>query len=284
MAAQEGIQSSRQTSQFETFLASQEANLRMLSMEILNSNEILTICALDMALTMCQIYPISYNMCEVALKYLKLCKTLDNTEYAHFFYKFYQLLYEKKDKLSTENILCDAKVAFSLKECKEGEDFWNEIMIKHDEFKESQAHKNTANKILKDSSYLPGLKVLSKIITVCCGTKSYMQNIRTHLQLLHTIIPTDNAILTVSDLLRIPLHYFFGYQIFELKIEPSKLETIAHDLQINLAYSILINACPRLFYKKDLSYAIANTESGCIILNKASRKSVSTSVFQIILR
>ncbi|OAD56884.1 Zinc finger FYVE domain-containing protein 26 like protein [Eufriesea mexicana] len=129
LVTQEGINSSRQTSQFETFLMSQENNLRMLSMEILNNNEILMICALDLALTM------------------------------------------------------------------------------------------------------------------------------------------------ISDLLKIPLYYYFGYQIFELKIEPQKLEAIAHDLQINLAYSILTNVCPRLSYEEDTNYIIPNREDGCIILNKASCKS-----------
>ncbi|XP_076234454.1 zinc finger FYVE-type containing 26 spastizin [Calliopsis andreniformis] len=270
---QEGIQSSRQTSKLETFLASQETNLRMLSTKSNNSNEILTICVLDLALTMSQIYSISSTLCEVAMKYLKLCKTFDNTEYAHFFVKIYQLLHEKKDLISIENVLCDAKIPFSIKEFKEKEEFWTDIMTKHHEFKESQLNKNTINKILKDGNYLPGLKILSNMTTITSGKDKYMQNVCSHLQLLHTIIPTEEPILMVSDLLRIPLHYYFGYQIFQLKNEPNKLESIAHDLQVNLVYSILTTACPRLSYEKNMRYLINNKDTGCFILNKASCKS-----------
>nr|XP_012139168.1 PREDICTED: uncharacterized protein LOC100875153 isoform X2 [Megachile rotundata] len=270
LVMQEGIQSFRHTSQLETFLASQEINLRMLSIGILSNNEILTLCALDVALTMSQIYLISYNLCEVAMKYLKLCKTLDNTEYAHFFFTLHQLLSENNEELSIENILCDAKNALSVKEYKKRDDFWNEIMNKHLEFKKSQANKNTINKILKDSNYLPGLKVLSKVAAISCGTKKYMQNVCSHLQLLHSIVPTEHTILTVSDLLKVPLHYCFGYQIFELKIEPHKLEPIAHNLQVNLAHSILTNVYPKFFYEKDVNYINIRKENGCIILNKAT--------------
>ncbi|KAF3429244.1 hypothetical protein E2986_00734 [Frieseomelitta varia] len=257
LVTQESINSSRQTSQFETFLVSQEINLRILSTEILNDNEILTMSALDLAITMSQIYPISQNLCEIAMKYLKLCKTFDNTEY--------------KDMVSIEDILYDAKIALCIKECKEKDIFWTDIMINHHEFKESQANKDTINRILKDSNYLSGFKILSKIITVAYGSKKYMQNMCSHLQLLHSIIPTEHTIFTISDLLKIPLHYYFGYQIFELKVEPQKLEAIAHDLQINLSYSILTNACPKFLYEEDTNI-VTNKENGCIVLNKALNK------------
>ncbi|CAK9808723.1 Zinc finger FYVE domain-containing protein 26 [Anthophora plagiata] len=273
LITQEGIKSSRHISQFETFLATQEVNLQMLAKDTLNNDEILTICVLDLALTMSQISSISHNLCEVAMKYLKLCKTYDNTEYVHFFYKFYQLLFEKKDEVSVENILCDAKIILSIKECKEKDEFWTDIIAKHREFKNSQANRNKIDETLKETNYLLGLKTLSKIAAVASGTKKYMQNLCSHFQLLYSIIPTDQEILTVSDLLKIPLHYYFGYQIFELKIEPDELEAIAHDLQINLTCTILTNICPKLFYEKNISYTITSKEDGCIILNKASCKS-----------
>ncbi|XP_076637977.1 zinc finger FYVE-type containing 26 spastizin [Colletes latitarsis] len=273
LIAQKGVHSSKQTSQLETFLASQEINLRMLNTDIVSGNEMLTICVLDLALTMSQIYSSSNQFFEVAMKYLKLCKTFDNTEYAHFFSKIYQLLYETKEKFSVENILCDAKISLAIHEYKEKDDFWTDIAIKYHEFKETQANKNTINKILKHSNYLPGLKIIGKMAVISNGTEKYMQNIFSHLQLLHTIIPTDQSILTVSDLLKISLPYYFGYQLFELKIEPNKLETVAHNLQFNLVYSILTNACPRLVYEKSTKYTIDNKENGCIILNKASYKS-----------
>lgn len=240
----------------------------MLSTDIVNGNEILTICILDLALTMNQIYPSSNNFCDIAMKYLKLCETFDNTEYARFFSKIHQLLYEKKDEFSIENVLCDAKISLTLKECKKKDDFWTDIMVKYHEFKESQANKNTINKILKDSSYLSGLEILDRMAVISSGTEKYMQNVCSHLQLLHKIIPTNYPILTVTDLLKISLPYYFGHQIFEHKIEPDKLEAVAHNLQVNLVYSILTNACPRLFYEKNINYSINNKENGCIILNK----------------
>ncbi|XP_015433270.1 PREDICTED: uncharacterized protein LOC107189289 [Dufourea novaeangliae] len=272
LAAKEGIHSSRQTSQLETFLASQEINLQMLNVDILSSNEMLTICVLDIALTMSQIHSVSINLCDVAIKYLKLCKTFDNTEYSHFFSRIYQLLHEKKDEFSIENILCDARISLTIREYKEKEDFWTDIAIKYHEFKESQTNEDRINKILRDSNYLAGLKILSKMPTISSATGKYIQAICSHLQLLHKIIPKDHPTLTVSDLLKIPLHYYFGHQIFELEIEPNKLETIAHNLQVNLVYSILTNACPRLIREDSIKYSARNKENGCIVLNKASCK------------
>ncbi|KOC64689.1 Zinc finger FYVE domain-containing protein 26 [Habropoda laboriosa] len=95
-----------------------------------------------------------------------------------------------------------------------------------------------------------------------------------------TICVLDFALTMISDLLKIPLHYYFGYQIFELKIEPNELEAIAHNLQINLACSILTNICPKFFYEKNISYTITSKEDGCIILNKTSRKSDSSYTIQ----
>ncbi|XP_078034373.1 zinc finger FYVE-type containing 26 spastizin isoform X2 [Augochlora pura] len=264
---QEGILSSRQTSQLETFLASQEINLRMLSMDVLSSNEIFAICVLDLALTMSQSYSISSNLCDVALKYLKLSKTVDNTEYEHFFFKIYQLLHENKEELTVENILCDAKVLLGMKEFKVREDFWTNITIKHQEFKESQTNKDTISKVLKNSNYLSGLKILDKVVVFPSDAHKYVQIIYSHLKLLHTIIPNDQ-ILTVSDLLKNPLHYYFGYQIFDLKTELDKLEEIAHNLQVNLVYSILKNACPIRLCGRSIKNLIKTKESGHIILNK----------------
>ncbi|XP_076283793.1 zinc finger FYVE-type containing 26 spastizin [Lasioglossum baleicum] len=266
--AQEGILSSRQTSQLETFLASQEMNLRLLSMDILSSNEIFAICALDMALTMSQTYSVSSNLCDVAMKYLRLCKTFDNTEYEYFFPKIYQLLHEKKEELSVENILCDAKILLSMKESKAREDIWTDIAMKHQKLKESQTNKHTINKILKDSNYLPGLKILSEAAVIPNDTEKYIQIIYSHIKLLHTIIPTDHQILTVSELLKTPLHYYFGYQIFDCRIEPDKLERIAYSLRVNLVYSILTNACPIVLHEQSIKKPMKNKGNGCIILNK----------------
>lgn len=70
------------------------------------------------------------------------------------------------------------------------------------------------------------------------------------------------------DLLKTPLYHYFGYQIFDLKIEPDRLETIASNLQVNLIYSILINACPKISYCNEENYYNNVRNSGCIILNQ----------------
>lgn len=70
------------------------------------------------------------------------------------------------------------------------------------------------------------------------------------------------------DLLKTPLYRYFGYQIFDLKVEPDKLEAIASNLQVNLIYSILINACPKISYCNEKIYYNNVRDSGCIILNQ----------------
>lgn len=72
---------------------------------------------------------------------------------------------------------------------------------------------------------------------------------------------------TVTDLLKTPLHHYFGYQIFDLQTEPEKLEGVASSLQVNLIYSILVNACPNIACYNERRYA-ATKETGCIVLNR----------------
>lgn len=84
----------------------------------------------------------------------------------------------------------------------------------------------------------------------------------------------DANIVTVFDLLKTPLYRYFGYQIFDLKIEPDKLEIIASNLQVNLIYSILINACPKISYCNEKNYYNNVRDSGCIILNQKREDSV----------
>lgn len=83
----------------------------------------------------------------------------------------------------------------------------------------------------------------------------------------------------MSDLLKTPLHQYFGHQIFDLETEPDKLETVAAGLQVNLIYSILVNACPNI-----VSYNERNCrnikDSGYIILNQNEDKSVRNRIIQ----
>lgn len=88
----------------------------------------------------------------------------------------------------------------------------------------------------------------------------------------------DANIVTVFDLLKTPLYCYFGYQIFDLKVEPDKLETVASNLQMNLIYSILVNACPKISYYNEKNYYNNVKDSGCIILNQKREESVSESI------
>ncbi|EZA60485.1 Zinc finger FYVE domain-containing protein 26-like protein [Ooceraea biroi] len=243
LVAQEGMQSSRHTNQLETFLASQETHLRMSNTltDILNNNETLTLSALDLSLTTGQTYQISDNLCNVAIKYLKLCKTLDNTEYASFFLKIYQLFYESRNNTSVKNILCDARIPLSIKEWRESNTIWNNFENNYRMF--SNVEKVGITKVQTcDNNYVLKLKSIKNT-------------------------NNDANVQTISDLLKTPLHRYFGYQIFDLNTEPEKLEAIASSLQVNLIYSILVNACPNISYYNGTN--CNNIKSpGCIVLNQ----------------
>lgn len=188
LAAQEGVQSSRHVSQLETFLASQEANLRMLNTDILSSTEMLTLSVLDLSLTTGHTYQISSNLCDVAMKYLKSCETFDGTEHASFFSKVYQLFYENKNNTSVTDILCDARIPLSVKEWRETNATWSDFENNYRAFKdferaeiaEAQSHNN--NCIL-------GLKMMRKMSNIFNNDRKYFQNVQSHLLLLCTIIP-----------------------------------------------------------------------------------------------
>ncbi|XP_012060559.1 PREDICTED: zinc finger FYVE domain-containing protein 26 [Atta cephalotes] len=264
-AAQEGVQSSKYINQLETFLASQQVHLLILDTNILRSNEILTFSALDLSLTMGQTYQISSNLCDVAMKYLKLCETFDSTGHANFFSKIYQLFYENRNNVSVNVILCDVRIPLYIKEWRENDATWNEFEnnyhmlydFKRIEIMETQSCSN---------NYILGLKTIEKISNIFDSEK-YLYNIYLYLQLISTIIPDDTNIQTISDLLKTPLHHYFGYQIFDLNTEPDKLEKIASNLQVNLIYSILVNAYPNIScYDKKKCSSIKDSEY--IILNK----------------
>nr|XP_012226480.1 PREDICTED: uncharacterized protein LOC105674602 [Linepithema humile] len=273
LAAQEGVQSSRHINQLETFLASQEANLRMLNTDILNSTEMLTLSVLDLSLTTGHTYQISSNLCDVAMKYLKSCKTFDGTEYTSLFSKIYQLFYENKSNMSVTDILCDARIPLSVKEWRETNAIWNDFENNYCTFKDFERTKIAESQSHNNNCTL-GLKVIKKMSNIFNNDQKYLQNIYSHLQLVCTIIPgiNDANTQTVSDLLKTPLHRYFGHQIFDLETEPDKLETVAANLQVNLMYSILVNACPNIFSYNERSYRNIK-DSGYIILNQSEDKS-----------
>ncbi|XP_011705175.1 PREDICTED: uncharacterized protein LOC105460429 isoform X2 [Wasmannia auropunctata] len=264
-AAQEGIQSSRYINQLETFLASQQVHLRMLDTNILRSNEMLTLSMLDLSLTVGKTYQISSNLCDVAMKYLKLCETFDSTGHANFFSRIYQLFYENRNNTSMTTILCDAGIPLYVEEWRENDAIWSDFEnnyrrlynLERAEIVEAQSCSN---------NYILGLKMIEKMSDIF-NSEKYLYSIYSYLRLVATIIPDDTNVQTVFDLLKTPLHHYFGYQIFDLSTEPDKLEKVASSLQVNLIYSILVNACPNISCYDKIN-CIGIKDSECIILNQ----------------
>lgn len=190
LAAQEGVQSSRHINQLETFLASQVANLRMLNTDILNSTEMLTLSVLDLSLTTGHTYQISSNLCDVAMKYLKSCKTFDGTEYASFFSKVYQLFYENKSNRSVTDILCDARIPLSVKEWREKNAIWNDFENNYRAFKDFERAEDAETQSRNNNNCILGLKIIKRMSNIFNNDQKYLQNIHSHLQLVCTIIPS----------------------------------------------------------------------------------------------
>lgn len=179
----------------------------MLDTNICRSNEILTLIALDLSLTMGQTYQISSNLCDVAMKYLKLCETFDSTGHASFFSKIYQLFYENKDNVSMNVILCDARIPLYVKEWRENDAIWNEFEnnyhmlydLKRIEIMETQSYNN---------NYSSGLKTIEKISDIF-NSKKYLHNIYLYLQLISTIIPGINKLVHLFILFHPFLHKIY---------------------------------------------------------------------------
>lgn len=267
LVAQESIHSSRYTNQFETFIASQEVNMRMLKQNV-DNNKILTLSVLDLALTMGKTQQITQSLCDVAMKYVKLYKPLNNTEHSHLFFEVFQLLHENKKDLTMTNLLCNVMLPLSFKEWNEKKEFWLSVMNRYSEFKESQRQvvDEEQNVNLKE------LKIIQKIITSCNNSKSYLQTLQFYLQNLLTITSNyagENTakLSTVTELLNIPLHKYFSYHLFDRNVEPEKLEPIARKLKVDLVYNILISTCPKFPYYHNKEFDNNNINSGCVILN-----------------
>ncbi|XP_050444515.1 uncharacterized protein LOC126848048 isoform X2 [Cataglyphis hispanica] len=272
LITQEAVQSS--IKQLETFLASQELHLRMLNTDV-NSKKILTFSVLDLSLTIGKTHKISSNLCDVAMKYLKSHETFDGIEYANFFLKIYQLFYDSKNNMSVTNILCDSRIPLYIKEWKERNDIWSDFENNYRSFRNLERTGIVSMQYRDNNNYVLGLKTIKKVSDIFNSDKRYFQNIYSYLQLVCTIIPDidDANIVTVFDLLKTPLYCYFGYQIFNLKVEPDKLETVASNLQVNIIYSILVNACPKISYYNEKNYYNNVKDSGCIILNQKREES-----------
>ncbi|XP_014486150.1 PREDICTED: uncharacterized protein LOC106750354 isoform X2 [Dinoponera quadriceps] len=272
LAAQEGVQSSRYTNQLETLLASQKPHLQKLNADTRNGNETLTLSVLDLSLTIGQTHQISCNLCDVAVKYVKLGESFDNTEYASFFLRISQLFYESKSGAPMTAILCDARIPLSTKEWRECNAFWSDFESNCRAFRDTERAKTEdAVQARSRDNRLRGLKMIKRMSAVNNNDQKYLQNIYSHLQLVYTIIPDandDTNLQTVTDLLRTPLHHYFGYQLFELQTEPDKLETVASSLQVNLIYSILVNVCPNISCYNERSHTGIEDPGRCVVLNQ----------------
>lgn len=165
----------------------------MLNADTLNSNEMLTFSVLDLSLTIGQTYQISSNLCDVAVKYLKLCESFDNTEHANFFLKIYQLFYESKSNMSMTTILCDVRIPLSIKEWMESNASWSDFGNNYCAFNDVERARTDVENQSHDNNRLQGLKIIKKIAAVCNSDRKYLQNVYSHLQLVHTIIPDANS-------------------------------------------------------------------------------------------
>ncbi|XP_066585394.1 uncharacterized protein Sptz isoform X2 [Prorops nasuta] len=272
LVAQEGFQTIKQTGKLETFLATQEAQLRSLGLNT-DNNGLLTLSALDLAMTVSQAYETSSNLCDVAMNYLKSCEHFNDTEHDNFFSKIYLLLHENKEE-TMARILCDARTPLQPKEFKEKNVFWSDMLSSLKEFKYSE------KKSFNDESdgYSLGLASLIKMSKFVSYEEFYLHSIITQLQLLHDIVPTTTGKnTTVCSLLKVPLHIYFGYQIFELHIQPEELEDIAAKLGINLAYSVLRTVCMNIECPHDSRKIINDKIEACVILNKTNNVDIVAS-------
>lgn len=153
----------------------------------------LTLSVLDLSLTIGQTYQISNNLCDVAMKYLKLCGSLDNTEYANFFLKIYQLFYESKSNMSMTTMLCDIRIPLSVKDWRDSNVFWDDFGNNYCAFNDAERIKTDVEKQPRDNNRFLGLQTIKKMSAMYNSDRKYLQNVYSHLQLVHTIIPDTSS-------------------------------------------------------------------------------------------
>ncbi|XP_043271458.1 uncharacterized protein Sptz [Venturia canescens] len=278
-AVQGGFQTSRTTSQIETFLASQESSIRSLNADSMSAKELLTMASLDLALTMARTHQDSINLSDVTMKYLKCCKKLANTRYHVFFDSIYELLYEKDD-LSMKEILCDARIPLSVKEAREKKEFWSRLRKKLDDFHRSlvEQYENNFDETGIENSTEICDENFQDVISMCDNGELYLFRVYAHLKLLRTIVPDNFETLGEnSHLLEISLDTYIGDQIFRLNAELEEIEPIASQLRVNLVHSILVNCCPKLSCSSEISTRINDTW-GFVVLNKCCGTDGSSNV------
>lgn len=271
-AAQDGIQSSRMTSHLETFLASQESNILMCSNSN-NAKEIMAFTTLDVALTMGHDVQISECLADAAMKHLRACKKLENTRYYEFFETIYQLYYEKKG-MSILKIICNARIPLSLKEQKECNEYWSDLIQKLAVFETNCKLID----IVKDHHEQKEVdNQMQQISSIYVSGEPYLHRLITHIKLLRSIVPQSEEIEKLgmkSSLLENSIDFYIGYQLFNLGTDLEMLERITNQLQINFVYCILASCCPNLSCcdnnnKNDINNSeIVNIQWGTVILNR----------------
>ncbi|XP_012286916.1 zinc finger FYVE domain-containing protein 26 isoform X2 [Orussus abietinus] len=265
------IQAFRLTSFLETFLASQEVNVRLLNSEVVNSEDA-TMTVLDLALTMGKNWLSCAILCDVAMKHLKLCKKLENTGHFTYFSKIYRLFHESKLKMSLMDILSNAQIPLLIKEWKSENNFWSELTERLQGYRKSCSIDDHTIGQLKINNHM-AQESFQKILSLCNDGDKYLHKIYAHAKLLSTLIWENNDDGFMEfDVLKESLDFYLGHQIFDLNVDPDKLIPIANTLGVNLVYSVLINCCPKLSYNIDSNVTNDNNKWGYIILNKTSEK------------
>ncbi|XP_034940006.1 uncharacterized protein Sptz [Chelonus insularis] len=275
-AAEDGIQTTRITSQVETFLTSQEPNI-ILSSNSSNTKDILTLVIVDLALTMGHDNPTSENLSEIAIKHLKSNKKLLNTQYHKFFETIYQLFYEKKNS-SIYEILCDARIPLSLKEYRDQNEYWNNFQQKLKLLEEQFKFIATVDN--KDNEEDTKIN-MDEVLSICNNGELYLHRLNAHLDLIRSIAPSFEDMNTTTQLkpflLENSIDSYIGYQIFDMNMDLESLEIIANQLQVNLAYCILSNCCPKLLCGGNTNMDQSkNNRWGIIVLNKYDKNDYIT--------
>ncbi|XP_046489953.1 uncharacterized protein Sptz isoform X1 [Neodiprion pinetum] len=276
--ALEGIQTSRAMGEVETFLASNESVLRLINPDEVKTNELLTIAVLDLALTTGQSRSFSSQLCEVATKYMKLCKIIEKSLYPAYFTKICKLFYESKLNASLPSILCDASVPLTIKKFNEKVKLWNEVekvvtILNLSRLERGKAQKERSHNRLTTSQ--EGLAFVSEF----CNGGAYLSKLFTHLSVLETIIPrTENERLdeTLYAMLVLPIHSYFGHQYFDLGVELDQLDSVAKKLRVNLVHSLLVSCCPKFPFNEKLGSGKSTNKIGYIVLNEDLADSMLT--------
>lgn len=268
-----GFQSSRTTSQVETFLAAQESSVRLLNCEGTSAKEYLALAALDLSLTMSDTHQDSVNLSDVTMKYLKSCKKLSGTRYHDFFETVYKLLYDNRPELSLKRILCDARIPLSIKEAKDKQDYWSRLTEKLESFRNAQhVDRDDVDETTDGIPLSPNEQNFHDIISICDNGELYLPRVHAHLRLLRTIVPDDpESSRSDSLLLETSLDTYIGDQIFRLNLELDEVESVAARLRVNLVHSILVNCCPKLPCTNDTRRDDAE-KWGSMVLNRLSRE------------